>query len=223
MRHTPTITASTAAFIIICSSAYADPVTLARGSTVLFDYNSAVFGETVARTSLSLDTAGSQLSIRVEVLPQNTFLQEVYFEVDPAVPLSLIQFIGYRDVSIIPSAEGFTFGVQFGGDPGLRGGGPFATVTASLVGPAPLEGLVVGSTAAFVYGFRGNQVLQDTAPGAPVPEPGTLLLVTTGLIAARCARRKPGPAGSRAFASVALLGPVPAACSQRLPRPDRPT
>ena len=38
------------AFVVLPAPAYADPVTLARGATVSFDYNSAVFGETVALT-----------------------------------------------------------------------------------------------------------------------------------------------------------------------------
>jgi hypothetical protein len=159
-------------------------VTLPSGSSLAFDYNSAIFSELVSRTTLSLETAGMGFIAEVQVVPQSTFLQDVYFKIDPAVSPRIVTFVGYRDVSIVQPAAGFNFGLEFGGDPGLRGGGPSATVTMLLSSPAPSEGFMIDSMAVFVYGFRGDRVLQDTVTGTAgdaIPEPATLLLVGTGL------------------------------------------
>ena len=156
----------------------AEPVTLARDSAVTFHYDSVVLGSPVASASLALDSTGRFLTAQVLVVPPNTFLQTLSFLVDPPHSPALVGFSGYRDVNIVP-VPGFTFAIQFGGDPGLRGGGPVANIIAAFV--APQTALTIQRTSAFVYGFRGNQVLQDTIDGAAVPEPGTLVLLATGL------------------------------------------
>ena len=163
-------------------STRADPVTLTAGGSTSFVYQSPNFAGSVAFATFSLSADGTTLTVSVTNNSNNgTFVSGLGFDTTPNVALQSSAATAGWTASAGPGGGLGSFElIAFGnGNPNRLSQGESATATFVFTGP--VSSLTIDQSIAHLTSLPNGQ--SEKPPGLQTPEPATLFLLGSGMLA----------------------------------------